>query len=54
MGASFVWRGLLGTYGQIYDSPIANIGFGQVLFWLLTAIKADRVALFEPFQQNRA
>jgi peptide/nickel transport system permease protein len=54
MGASFVWRGRLGTYGQIYDSPIAIIGFGLVLFWLLTAIMADRVALFDPYQQIRA
>jgi peptide/nickel transport system permease protein len=54
MGASFVWRGRLGTYGQIYDSPIAIIGFGLVLFWLLTAIMADWVALFDPYQQIRA
>ncbi len=54
MGASFVWRGRLGTYGRIYDSPIAMIGFGLVLFWLLTAIMADWVALFDPYQQIRA
>ncbi len=54
MGASFVWRGRLGTYGRIYDSPIGMIGFGLVLFWLLNAIMADWVALFDPYVQIRA
>ena len=54
MGASFVWRRRLGTYGRIYDSPIGMIGFGLVLFWLLTAIMADWVAVFDPFVQVRA
>ena len=54
MGASFVWRRRLGTYGRIYDSPIGMIGFGLVLFWLLTAIMADWVAVFDPYVQIRA
>ena len=45
MGTSFIWRRRLGTYGRIYDSPIGMIGFGLVLFWLLTAIMADWVAV---------
>ena len=49
MGASFVWRGRLGLYGRIYESPIGMIGFALVLFWLLTALMANWVALFDPF-----
>ena len=30
------------------------IGFALVLFWLLTAIMADWVAVFDPYQQIRA
>ena len=54
MGASFVWRGRLGLYGRIYESPIGMIGFALVLFWLLTALMANWVALFDPFGQIRA
>jgi len=54
MGASFVRRNRLGTYGRIYDSPIGIVGFGLVLFWLLTAIMADWVAVVDPFVQVRA
>ena len=54
MGASYLWRGRLGTYGRIYDSTIGIVGFGLVLFWLLTAITADWVAVFDPYAQIRA
>ncbi|HMQ92448.1 MAG TPA: ABC transporter permease [Amaricoccus sp.] len=54
MGASFVWRCRLGLYGRIYESPIGMIGFALVLFWLLTALMANWVALFDPFGQIRA
>jgi peptide/nickel transport system permease protein len=54
MGASYLWRGRLSTYGRIYDSGIGMVGFGLVLFWLLTAILADQVAVFDPFVQFRA
>ena len=54
MGASFVRRNRLGTYGRIYDSPIGIVGFGLVLFWLLTAIMADWVAVVDPYVQVRA
>ncbi len=54
MGASFVWRRRLGTYGRIYESGIGMIGFGLVLFWLLTALMAHWVALFDPYEQIRA
>ena len=53
-GASFVWRRRLSTYGRIFKSPIGMIGFALVLFWLLTALMADWVALFDPYEQIRA
>jgi peptide/nickel transport system permease protein len=54
MGGSFLFRRRLGLYGRIYDSPIGMIGFGLVLFWVLTAIFAHWVALFDPYVQVRA
>lgn len=54
MGASFVFRRRLGFYGHIFDSPIGMIGLGLVLFWVLTAILANWVAVFDPFVQIRA
>ncbi len=54
MGASFVFRRRLGFYGRIFDSPIGMVGLGLVLFWILTAIFADWVALFDPYVQFRA
>jgi peptide/nickel transport system permease protein len=53
MGASFAWRRRLGFYGQVYDSGIGIVGFGLVLFWLLTAMLADQVALHDPYVQLR-
>jgi peptide/nickel transport system permease protein len=52
--ASFVNRRKLGIYGQIFDSPIGIIGLSLVLFWLLTALMADWVAMFDPYGQLRA
>jgi peptide/nickel transport system permease protein len=52
--ASFLWRRRLGIYGQIFDSPIGIIGLSLVLFWLLTALMADWVAMFDPYAQLRA
>ncbi len=54
IGASFVWRRRLGFYGRIFEAPIGVIGFALVLFWVLTALLADQVALFDPFVQLRA
>jgi peptide/nickel transport system permease protein len=54
MGASFAFRRRLGTYGRIYYSGIGMVGFGLVLFWLLTALMAHWVAVFDPYVQFRA
>jgi peptide/nickel transport system permease protein len=51
---SFLFRRRLGVYGQLYDSGIGIVGFGLLLFWLLTALMAQWVAPFDPFVQVRA
>ena len=43
-----------GLYGRLFDSTVAMIGFGLVLFWVLTAIFADQIALFTPLDQISA
>ncbi len=32
----------LGLYGKLFDSPVGMIGFALVMFWVFTAIFADR------------
>lgn len=54
MVPSALFRPRLGTYGRIFDSGIGTLGFALVLFWLLTAIFAREVALFDPYAQIRA
>ncbi|CAN5799225.1 ABC transporter permease [soil metagenome] len=54
MGASFACRRRLGIYGQIYDSPIGVVGCALVLFWVLSALLAARVAVWDPLVQVRA
>ena len=49
--ASWVFRKRLGLYGKLFDSPIGVIGLVLVLFWVLTAIFADRVAIFDELNQ---
>lgn len=54
LGASYAWRRRLGLYGQVFASAIGVIGLALVLFWVLTAIFSDWVALFDPYAQLRA
>lgn len=49
-----LFRHRLGTFGRIFDSRIGTFGLALVLFWLLTAILAREVALFDPYAQIRA
>jgi peptide/nickel transport system permease protein len=51
---SWGFRRRLGIYGRIFDSPVGMIGLALVLFWLLTALMANQVAVFDPYQQARA
>lgn len=51
---SFVLRRRLGSWGRLLASPIGVVGVSIVLFWALTALFADWVALFDPYAQIRA
>ena len=48
---SFTFKARLGLYGRLFDSVIGMIGFGFVLFWVLTAIFADMIIVTDPFSQ---
>lgn len=54
MGASLAGRRRLGAYGRLYGSVAGTVGLALVLFWLLTAIMADWVAVLDPYVQIRA
>ncbi len=41
----------LGLYGKLYDSPVAMIGFGIVLFWVFTALFANLIITYDPIAQ---
>jgi len=49
--ASIATKTRTGLYGKLFDSPVGMIGFGLVLFWVLTAILAPWVATFDPLTQ---
>lgn len=51
MGASYAFKGRLGLYGHLYDSGVGITGIAIVLFWILTAMFADVIALFDPIAQ---
>lgn len=38
-------------YGKLFDNPIGMIGFGLVLFWVLTAILSDTIVTHDPLAQ---
>jgi peptide/nickel transport system permease protein len=54
MAVSAVYRRRLGFYGRIFESPIGMVGLAIVLFWVLTALMAHWVAVFDPYAQVRA
>lgn len=54
LGASLVRRRQLGLYGRIFQSGIGIVGLSLLLFWLLTALMANWVSVFDPYQQIRA
>ena len=41
----------LSLYGRLFDSPVGMLGFGIILFWVLTAVLASQVAPFSPLDQ---
>ncbi|EEW26369.1 ABC transporter permease [Rhodobacter ferrooxidans] len=48
---SVAFKRRLGLYGKLYDSPVGMIGFGMVLFWVLTAIFAGQIITHDPLTQ---
>ena len=49
--ASILTKRRTGLYGRLFDSTIGMIGFGIVIFWVLTAFFADVIATFDPLEQ---
>jgi len=51
LSVSYYFRQNLNLYGRLFDSSVGMIGLVIVLFWILTAIFADWVAVFDPLEQ---
>ena len=51
LSVSYYFRHSLNLYGRLFGSTIGMVGLVIVLFWILTAIFADWVAVFDPLQQ---
>ena len=51
LAVSFHFRKSLSLYGRLFDSRIGMVGLVIVLFWVLTAIFQDVIAVFDPLQQ---
>lgn len=51
---SFAFRRQLGFYGRFLDSWTGMLGFGIVVFWILTAILADLIQPFPELSQIAA
>ena len=50
-GAGLAFRGRLGLFGRLFHSGVGMAGLGLVLFWALTAVFADVVAVHDPLAQ---
>ena len=48
---SISFKRRLGLYGKLFDSPVGMIGFGIVMFWVLTAIFVDLIITMDPLAQ---
>ncbi len=48
---SIIYKNKLGLYGKLFDSKVGAIGFGIVIFWILTAIFAELIITNDPLQQ---
>lgn len=48
---SILFKSKLGLYGRLFESQIGMIGFGLVLFWVLTALFADALITHDPLSQ---
>ena len=48
---SYIFRKYLSLYGKLLSNPIGVVGLILVLFWVLTALMADWIMLFDPLDQ---
>ena len=48
---SIMTKSRTGLYGKLFDSTVGTIGFSIVLFWILTALLADMIALYDSLEQ---
>lgn len=48
---SIKFKSRLGLYGRLFDSTVGMIGFGIVVFWILTAVFAPMLIEFDPLAQ---
>lgn len=51
LSVSYYFRHSLNLYGRLFGSTIGMVGLIIVLFWIMTAIFADWVAVFDPLEQ---
>ena len=51
LSVSYYFRHNLNLYGRLFGSTIGMVGLVIVLFWILTAIFADLVSVFDPLEQ---
>jgi peptide/nickel transport system permease protein len=51
LGASIIYKGRLGLYGQLFDSGVGIVGVAICFFWLFTAIFARQISPFDPLGQ---
>ncbi len=49
--ASITFKKRLSLYGRLFDSPVGMLGFGIILFWVLTAFLASRIAPYSAVDQ---
>ncbi|MEL6572086.1 MAG: ABC transporter permease [Pseudomonadota bacterium] len=50
-GVSIATKSRTGLYGQLFNSTVGMIGFGLVMFWVLTAFLADMIITHDPLSQ---
>ena len=48
---SLTFKRTLGLYGKLFDSPVGMVGFGIVLFWVLTALFANMIVTHDAIEQ---
>lgn len=51
LSVSYYFRHSLNLYGRLFDSSVGMIGLVIVLFWIMTAVFADWVSVFDPLEQ---